>query len=306
MTDIIKYNYNLEVKKLEEKDEKYFFTVNGMQFMLIPCYRTTKELEELYEVCEELKKYNIPIHTFILNKEAKLITQIYKTNYILFKIEEPEKEYNILDILNFMNKIHLTKSKSDLYRNQWGKLWSEKIDYFEFQIHELGKEKKMTINSLTYYIGLAENAISYVINAMKKYNSIYNNSISLCHKRINFPNLSIDYLNPLNFIFDLKVRDIAEYIKSIFFVNEEDAWIELNAFLNIEKFSEWEYEMFYARLLYPSYYFDIYEQVMNKQKDEKEMLKYIKKASEYEEFLKKVYKELTKKAPIDKVDWLLK
>ena len=83
--------------------------------------------------------------------------------------------------------------------------------------------------------------------------------VTLCHKRLKFPNLKKDYYNPLLFLFDLEIRDIAEYIKSSFFKSEKDAWIELKSFLNLRKLSIYGYQMFFARLLYPSYYFDEYE-----------------------------------------------
>lgn len=305
MKDMIKFHYNLEPEQIIEQKEKYFFKVKNMNFELVPFYRSSKELEDIYQICEELKKIGISVHTFILNKENKLVSNIYSENFVLLKIEEPpEKEYNIIDIVEIQNTLHLTKTKSDLYRNQWGELWSQKIDYFEYQMHELGKEKKVILNSFTYYIGLAENAISYVNNTIEQYPQLKSN-ISLNHKRIDFPNVAKEYFNPIDFIFDLKVRDIAEYIKSAFFKDENNAWIELRAYLNIENLSIYEYQMFYARLLYPSYYFDVYEKIMNKEKEEKELIPYIEKATDYENFLKKVYLEISKKVPIDKVEWIV-
>ena len=63
--------------------------------------------------------------------------------------------------------------------------------------------------------------------------------------------------------------------------------------------------MLYARLLYPSYYFDIYEEVMNKERDEEDLVRVIKKADLYEDFLKKAYLEITKYALIERIDWLI-
>ena len=64
--------------------------------------------------------------------------------------------------------------------------------------------------------------------------------------------------------------------------------------------------MLYARLLYPSYYFDIYEDIMNNNGDEERLLPIIKKVNEYEDFLKKAYTEISKYTNLEKVDWLLK
>ena len=110
----------------------------------------------------------------------------------------------------------------------------------------------------------------------------------------------------MSFIFDLEVRDIAEYIKSMFFKEDEDEVLEeLKCYLKIHPLSIYEYQMFFARLLYPTYYFDLYEEVMNKDKSEEELLKVIKKNNDYETFIKKAYLEITKYAKIDKIDWLI-
>lgn len=305
MNDLIKFHYNIECENIKEEKGCYNFTTNGITFLLCPFLRSEEELRDLYQICEELKQMQIPVETFILNREGKLVTNLYEKNYILCKNEQnPNKEYNILDMIEMMNNLHLSEVKSKLYRNQWSELWSKKIDYFEYQIHELGKEKKVILNSFTYYVGLAENAISYINNALKKETKL--SKITLCHKRVYFPNLSEDYLNPCTFIFDLPERDIAEYIKSAFFVNEEEAWIELKALLRMKNQSFFNYTLFYGRLLYPSYYFDVYEQIMNNEEQEEKLLPYIKKAPEYEVFLKKVYLEITKIFPMEPIEWILK
>ena len=86
---------------------------------------------------------------------------------------------------------------------------------FEYQVRELGLDKKVIQESFSYYLGLAENAISYVNNTTLKYNS-FNSKVTLSHRRIFYPNFKINFLNPLSFIFDLEVRDIAEYLKAMF------------------------------------------------------------------------------------------
>lgn len=305
MNDMIKFYYNLEAENLTEKEEIFYWETNKMQFMLCPFVRSKEELNDIYQICIELKKLNVPVHTFIQNRNNEIITQIYEKEYILLKIEEKlEKEYNVLDIIKMSKLLHLTEAKSELYRNQWSELWSNKIDYFEYQIYELGKDKKVILNSFTYYIGLAENAIAYVNNTTEKYTATELDKITLCHKRVAFPNFAKTYLNPLLFIFDLEVRDVAEYVKSAFFENQKDAWIELKTYLNTKKLSIYGYQLLFARLLYPSYYFDVYEQVMNKEKNEEELIKFVKQSKDYELFLAKTYIEITKKVPIEKINWI--
>ena len=169
MKEMLKFYYNLDIEEIKNDSYCYEFTKDGMQFILSPIIRSKDEIKSIYQICEELKKKNYLIHTFILNRENQIITQIYNQDYVLLKIEgNDEVEFNVIDMLNFTELLILSSEKSKLYQNNWGELWSKKIDYFEYQVRELGQDKKVVLNSFSYYIGLAENAIAYVNNTIKK------------------------------------------------------------------------------------------------------------------------------------------
>lgn len=305
MKDMINFFYNLNIESVEEWNAFYYFKWQQNNYYFVPLKRSEKELIDLVEISKELKIRGVECHDLILNKFGKLITNVYDTNYILLKpIGDLNEEYDIQKIIKLNNRLILTPNKSNLYRNSWSKLWSDKIDYFEYQIHELGKDKELILDSFSYYIGLGENAISYVNNTNKKYRQTFKDRICLSHRRIKYPNIKLNYLNPLSFIFDLEVRDIAEYIKSAFFEGTE-ALNYLKEALKINQFSIYSLELLYARLLYPSYYFDIYESIMNDQEEEEKLIPIIEKAEDYEEFLKDAYLEINKYAPIEGIDWIL-
>lgn len=305
MKDIINYYYNFNIESVEDWDTIFCFDYKNESFYFVPFKRTERELIDLVEISKELKARNIECHDLILNKFGKIITNVYNTNYVLLKpIGNIKQEYDIKDMIKLNNTLILTPNKSNLYRNSWAKLWSDKIDYFEYQIHELGKDKEIILDSFSYYIGLGENAISYVNNISNKYKKTPLDRICLSHRRINYPNYKLNYLNPLSFIFDLEIRDIAEYIKSAFF-KEADALSYLKETLKITKFSTYSLELLYARLLYPSYYFDIYEAIMNNLENEEKLIPIIEKADEYEEFLRNAYIEINKYTPIEGIDWIL-
>ena len=304
MKEMITFYYNLTPTEFTQNEDNYEFKEKDYSFVLHTLTRTEEELKNIYQVCEELKYRQIPVHTFIRNRENKIVTNIYGQKYVLLKIEAPKEEMNAIDIVQFQNSLLLQSSKRKEYHNNWENLWSQKIDYFEYQVHELGKSKSVILNSFSYYIGLAENAISYANNTNKKIGISEADKISLSHKRVFFPNMKENYMNPLLFIFDLQIRDIAEYIKSAFFKNETDAKIEFRAFLNIEKRTKYEYQMFFARMLYPSYYFDVYEQVINNQESEDRLIAIIEKNANYEVFLQEVYTEICQIIPIERIDWL--
>lgn len=305
MKDTISFYYNIDIDTLEEKDGKYHFKYQNRDFFFVFFNRNLEELEDLLDCISEMQKKGIDVHGILINKDNSILTKINEYNYILFSVNNCSETYDIFDIIDMNNKLTLNNYNSKIYRNNWENLWMQKVDYFEYQIRELGLDKQVIKNSFSYYIGLAENAISYVHNVKLKYPS--QGTIVLSHRRIFYPNYKLNYLNPLSFIFDLEVRDIAEYLKAMFFSEDDESEVleELKSFLKIKRLTIYEYNMLYARLLYPSYYVDIYEEVMNKERSEEDLLKIISKNENFEEFLKKAYLEITKYAILEKVEWII-
>ncbi len=305
MKETIEYYYGLDIDTLEEADGKYHFRLDNQDFFFVFYNRGVEELEDIINVSNEMLKKGINVHKIYININNSFLTKVGEYNYILFAVSNISEEYDIFDMVKISDKLVLNNSKSNLYRNNWGTLWSEKIDYFEYQVRELSVEKNVIKNSFSYYVGLAENAISYVNNTNLKYGGGIS-KIVLSHRRVFYPNYKLNYLNPLSFVFDLEVRDIAEYLKAIFFKKNINFCLEeLSSYLKIRHLSLYEYQMLYARLLYPTYYFDVYENVMNKDADENLLVEIIKKCNNYEQFLKKAYLEISKYARIDKIEWII-
>lgn len=306
MKESINYYYNLSIAEVEEWETVYRFKLNDSYFYFVPLKRLDTELDDLIKVSVELKRRGIEVHEMIANKFGNLITNVYNQNYIMLKpVGDIYEVYELKDILKMNERLILTTTKSNLYRNSWAKLWSDKLDYFEYQVHELGKDKEIILDSFSYYLGMAENAISYVVNTESKYTLASGDRIVLSHRRINYPNYKLNFCNPLSFIFDLEVRDIASFIKSAF-VQEGNPLFYLEQVLKLKKFSIYSLQMLFARLVYPTYYFDIYEKVMSGELDEDRLIPIIDKAQDYEIFLQKAFSEISKYMPIDRIEWLLK
>lgn len=305
MKETLEYYYGLDIESIEELDGKYHFKIENQDYFFVFYNRGIEELEDIINVSNEMVKKGINVHKILINRNNSFLTKVGEYNYILFAVSNLNEEYDIFDMVKISEKLVLNNNKSNLYRNNWGTLWSEKIDYFEYQVRELSIEKDVVKNSFSYYVGMAENAISYVNNTNMKYGGdAYR--IVLSHRRVFYPNYKLNYLNPLSFVFDLEIRDIAEYLKAMFFKKDISFCLdELSSYLKIRHLSLYEYQMLYARLLYPTYYFDVYESVMNKNGDEEELVNIIKKCDSYEEFLKKAYLEISKYAKIDKIEWII-
>lgn len=305
MEQFLKYFYNIYVDKVYSDGEKYYFYLNGSLYHLVDCFRTKEEINDISNICSYLLTHNFPVSELILNNRGEYISLYENNNYILLKINcTLSKDIDINDIIKMNNILTLNGKNRHLYRNNWGELWESKVDYFEYQVKELGLNKSIILNSFSYYIGLAENAIS--IANITMLSNTNDGQVTLSHKRIHYPNMEIDFFNPLNFIFDLKIRDISEYFKSMFFYTSRSSVFKQFAnYLSKVNLSNFEANMLFARLLYPSYYFDIYEKVIENKKDEDELLDIVNKVDEYELFLKDVYSLLSKNHKIEQIGWLL-
>ncbi len=303
MKEVIEYNYNIVLDYVNEDNNITSFYYGDNLYIFVSYKRTEEEIQEILAVGKELINKNIKVLEIMFTKDNNALCKIANESYIMLKVTQNYKEeISIIDIINYNN---ITILKGNKYKNLWGDLWSKKIDYFEYQIRERGVGKNTILDSFSYYIGLAENAVALVNYKNKEYQNGENEKVCLSHRRIFFPSYNLNYFNPVSFIFDLEVRDPAEYIKACFFAGE-DATLELSTYLKSVKLTNYEYNMFYARLLYPSYYFDIYEDIINEEKEEDALIPIIKKVEDYEIFLKEVYRELSKYCAIENITWLTK
>lgn len=306
MKNTINYYYNISVENLIKTDQDYYFYFNADEYHLIKYDRPIEDLNDLYKLNVQMKSMGCLIHEIILNKDNQAITLVNGSPYILIKLCRYKNDKVFLNDINYMqNMTYNIKDIKLLNRNNWVKLWSDKIDYYEYQINQIGKKYPILCDSLSYFIGLGENAISYLVNNVKPNDTL--NDFVVSHKRIKHNLGSFDFYNPLNMIIDSRVRDVSEYIKNTFFYGEF-SFYELQSYLNHNRFTNLEYIYFYSRMLFPTYYFDIYDQIINSDKDEEMVIPILKKTKDYELLLQNIYKFIVyeKKVQLEPVEWILK
>ena len=294
MKNLLIYNYSITVDTFQNIDAGITFYIDYDKYYFLELSRLPKELLEINDI---LTNHINPYHFIIKNKLGDIITTDGNKNYCLIKIRGPENDEMTLKEMLY-NLIEINKPNSILRRDNWGLLWSEKVDYLEYQISELGTNHPIILSSFSYYVGLAENAIEYFNLIDNK-----NEKLVLSQKRIKYPNISRNYFNPLNLVIDNKTRDLSEYLKSCFFENGYPI-DELTDIIKKHILNQNEYNLLYSRLLYPSYYFDELSEILEKNKKEDVLLKYINKVNNYEEFLKKVYLLLSRNCKMIKIDWI--
>ncbi len=300
MKNLLEYYYNIYPDKIYVDGRVTYFFIDDIKYYLVPFNRSIDDLNSLVEITNRLYLKGIKVHTFIKTKDNDFYVNNNDTKYILLRVNTDEnEELDIYEIIKFNNLGVINDSK--LTNGSWITRWENTVDAFEKQVTELNKEYPELLNVFDYYVGLAENAISYINNI-----SFDNTKLYLSHKRIKTPLITGMLYNPLGFIFDYKVRDLAEYIKESFFYSElnEEGILE---FLdeNIKNYNLNDIKLLYGRLLYPTYYFDLFEGILNKEKEERELKKIVSLSKHYEFFLKELYFNLKIKYNIEPIDWIV-
>ncbi|MCI6627306.1 MAG: hypothetical protein MSH29_03330 [Tenericutes bacterium] len=298
MLDYINYFYNLYPPLLNKENDNYVFFVGNEKYYLTPYRRELSEIKDLVELNKRMISSNSLVHEIIINKFNEPISVISNENYVLLRVYVNDiKKIDINDIIYMLNEnVDLSDLKS-LLRTNWVSLWSSKVDYIEYQMGHLIKKYPFLNNTIDYYLGLCENAITYIKNL--KMFSDYKIPIGISHKRIIKDATLFDLYNPLNLIIDYKVRNIAEYLKDAFFKDEDVNYI-LNIVFKNFWFDKLNLSLLVARLLYPSYYFDLFEEIIDKELDENIIFPLTKKSSKYEEFIDLIIKNCN----LQNLQWL--
>ena len=298
MLDYINYFYNLYPPLLNKENDNYVFFVGNEKYYLNPYRRELSEIKDLVELNKRMISSNSLVHEIIINKFNEPISVISNENYVLLRVYVNDiKKIDINDIIYMLNEnVDLSGLKS-LLRTNWVSLWSSKVDYIEYQMGHLIKKYPFLNNTIDYYLGLCENAITYIKNL--KMFSDYKIPIGISHKRIIKDATLFDLYNPLNLILDYKVRNIAEYLKDAFFKDEDVNYI-LNIVFKNFWFDKLNLSLLVARLLYPSYYFDLFEEIIDKELDENIIFPLTKKSSKYEEFIDLIIKNCN----LQNLQWL--
>lgn len=297
MKKYIKYYYNLDIDKYSLDNNNYYFKYKK-ELYVFKKIDINIDIKKIIELNNKLS--NTLFHKIIYTKNNDISITYNNCNYILYKVFiNLNKKINLAEI-NSINNIDLHTKNNQI---NWYNLWTNKIDNLEYQISQNGKKHPLLVDSFSYFIGLSENAISYLNNTINETKKELSDNLVLSHFRIK-DNFSLYDIT--NLMFDHKSRDISEYIKLSFFNHNDNIFNELDEYFNNNYYSEYGIRLLYSRILFPSFYFDMYDDITIDLEDEKKILNIINNINEYEIFLNKIHKYLSKFYNIPSVEWLIK
>ena len=255
MKKYIEYYYSLHINQISFDSSRYYILANNEKYIF-------KKLNLVFvgdnynRIKSTLGKYNC-FFDIVNNKYGNLITTISDEQYVLLRLTNiPNETISLYDI---KNDIYIDGNLVSNFREEWIKKWEQKIDYFE----ELLANKKEFYNELypafQYYIGIGEESIAY----LKSINDKDADIPVIQHHRLKVSSNLYYYYDPTNIIIDHCSRDIAEYIKSVVINSDdiEEFIMILDEYLNSRVFSNYDIKMMYARILFPTFFFDYVEEI---------------------------------------------
>lgn len=292
MKNVIYTYYNILLDEINKDSNNYFFYFNNDLYIFYLVLNDINVVELIYNF---IKENNIESFEIVLNKDGKLFCDVDNKKYSLLKIK---------GILKYEIKFEEFKFYPiDKEPYNWGELWSERLDYYEIQLRELGYNYQTVLNSFGMFSGLAENAILYFNMSKRMFND--NEVVGIVHNRMNYPCYLIDYNNPLNLVIDYNIRDIAEYIKAYLL---SDAYDVNNVLLLLERLNvnNLMFNLLYSRLMYPTFYFDVFDKIILEDGKDSDIVDVLNVVDKYLDMLNKVYLKFKDKYSMLNVEWLNK
>lgn len=292
MNNWLRYYYDIDFEMTTQDNQTFIFENNDYKYIFFPYIGDIKTLYDALKFSLELNKRGIYCHQIIQNKNKEIITNVNGSNYVLMvSYSKLDKIIDFDDIKKFMNtNLYNVESNGDGWKN----LWEKKIDYFEYQISQFGIKYPLLRESFGYFSGFVETGISILSkNVVDTY--------TLSHRRINEKSTLYDLYNPLNMIIDNKIRDICEYYKS--YIEKLDVLEVINFFEN-NSFSSSDIKNFFIRMLYPSFYFDCFEEIINNNLNEEKIKRVLENTQKYEKFIKDLYHYTRNYTDLPIIEWL--
>mgnify|MGYP000000035830 FL=1 len=283
MKNALLFFYNIFLEEIEKINDNYYFTYQNSDFVVHKYIRNIEEVINIYNLNKEMLQNNIITYEIILTKENNVLFYEETSYYLLMKL--PNIKNRIITIDDVLSFNYVSKNNYNLLdKSMWSVNWEKKIDYIEYQFSQMSKKYKNINEGINYYLGIWENAISY-----------YNDNVILkqevkfiCHKRLEVNTDLLEFLNPLNFVIDYKERDIGDYLKS-YIINEKYTYLNLKGILNKLSHDRNDVARFITRLMFPSFYFDKYEEIIINEEEDKSILYFNTKINSYEDFLRFIF-----------------
>lgn len=297
MNNAILFFFNINIPEIKKINTNYYFTYMNNDYGVYYYNRDTLDAPVLYDLNLDMISKGLIGYEIIMTNGGEVLFVYEDKYYVLMKIPKIKNRLVTYDDVISFNFYYDDKKYLVLDKSNWGYNWSNKIDFISYQFEQMQNKFPVIYESIDYFIGIWENAISY-----------YNDNVTflgnkfVCHRRI-YTNMDLlEFLNPLNFVIDYKERDVGEYIKSFVMNNNYSASVIDKFFEGFERNS---IILLISRILFPSYYFDLYEDIILGETLENELDSILKKRNNVLILLNYVFDKFSN-FNIPYIDWIKK
>lgn len=298
--NFISYYYHLYPSEIIKIGSNYRFYVDDKIYLLYFVSEITNIIREEVLLNKTIIEYNFP-SVIVINIFNKVYSLINGKWYTLIMYTMSNRKIQITDLEIFGNIFVDYGNYGTLNRSDWYTLWCRKLDYFEYQKSYIRNKYPLLYYTMDYFIGYAEVAISYLNEINRTIKKTTSDNLVICHKRICVNSDLIDFYNPFSLVIDYKARDISEYLKKLLFYGYHDEQIKK---LLLVCTSSYQKHLVMARMLFPSFYFDCYENIINGVVSKNEILSILNKIKDYEDFLFYLYNLLKETDFLIRIDFL--
>ena len=298
MKKMINYFYKLYPTKIYNLNDEIYFFDNEYKYY-IKKYADKKKIDSYIMLHKHFKEINVSLNEILLNKDNSYITEYEKKTYIVIRVCEVEDvEINISDIMKY--NINAAKEIYTVIEVDELDSMKKEIDNYEILVSGYSKEHFLVQNVFNYYVGLAENAVSYMSDSIKE-TKVHEKSIN--HYKINKNLSNKNLIDITNISYNYKLKDISEYFRILFIYDLE--WEEiLSSFFGKYILNEFDYRFLYSELLYPRYFFDAIDDMINNHTDSKELEYLAKNVNEMENKLNKLFIIINRYCQIPPIWWI--
>ncbi len=216
MKNTINYYYNLNPNKINQIFNYYYFYVNNELYYFTIYTRKIKDIQAIYEFNQEMIRNNVMVNEILNNRTNTILTYINQVPYLLTKVVVNINKPIRLAEIHYLASIQLPY-RNDLMRSNWANLWANKIDYLEYHHEQNHQKYPLLSSSFNYFIGMSENAISYLNQTVGTLKPEKSDIGVISHDILSKDETVYSLYDPQNIIIDHKARDLAEYIKISFF-----------------------------------------------------------------------------------------
>jgi len=308
MKNFINYFYNLNVDNIRQINNNYYFKYLNKNFVFYQIVNLLLEPESILEINNIILQHNNGnFYQIVMNKDKKIITNVYNKKYVLMLENATDDRiidyYDVIDSNFSITKLNKAIDHSN--KLDWVPMWQNKIDYFETYInHNINKYPELNVY-YNYFIGLSEAANLYLKNTIKDVEPSMEDNFVISHKRIS-NNTSLKQLyNPVELIIDHPSRDLSEYLKMIFW-NKNYQNEDIGQYLENTIHSNYGARVLFSRMLFPSFFFDAFENLVNDKIKTTDILSMVDKMNDYEDYIFTIYDRLNQMYSIPSVDWIKK